>query len=511
MHQFFLRCGGGVDDGGDSPFVEHRHTVGHAHDLGQLGADQHHADALRRQLVKQLVDGELGAHVDATRGLVEEQHARVAEQPLADHDLLLVAARQVAHRLADRGRADRQGVDITLRHGLFFAEADEAQAARHRSHVGQRGVVGHRHVERETMGLAVFGQVGNAVADGVARRVDLDLLVAQTHRAGLQRVGTEDGARHLGSPCPHQAGKTQDLATPQLERHLAEHPFSPEAAHRQQHLAAGHARGRRELVFQRTPDHAFDDLVDRGVGEIVRGDVAPIAQHRHPVDDRGHLVEPVRDVEDAHAAALQLVDHLEQLAGFRLGERRGGLVHDQQLGIERQGLGDLDHLPLRDRQRAHDGVCRDADPEALQACQGVGVQACAVDKPALAGLAGQVDVFGHRQVRHEVQLLVNDRDARRLGLVRRIEVPHFALVGERAFVGRELAADHFHQRRLAGAVFAAHRVHLAAVQFQAHPFERGDREEALGDALQAQQGLDHRMPHGMNAFGLRLGVVASKA
>ena len=80
--------------------MEHRDAVGHAQDLGQFGADQHDADAVARQARPcSLVDRELGADVDAARRLVEEQDARLAEQPFADDDLLLVAAREQARDL----------------------------------------------------------------------------------------------------------------------------------------------------------------------------------------------------------------------------------------------------------------------------------------------------------------------------------------------------------------------------------------------------------------------------
>ena len=48
------------------------------------------------------VDLGLGADVDAARRLVEDQHPRAHGQPLAEHDLLLVAAREVDDRLVDR-------------------------------------------------------------------------------------------------------------------------------------------------------------------------------------------------------------------------------------------------------------------------------------------------------------------------------------------------------------------------------------------------------------------------
>ncbi len=49
---------------------------------------------LGRQLDEQLVDLVLGADVDAPRGLVGDEHPRLAQQRPREHQLLLVAARQ---------------------------------------------------------------------------------------------------------------------------------------------------------------------------------------------------------------------------------------------------------------------------------------------------------------------------------------------------------------------------------------------------------------------------------
>ena len=48
----------------------------------------------------------------------------------------------------------------------------------------------------------------------------------------------------------------------------------------------------------------------------------------------------------------QVADDPEQLVDLRVGQRRGRLVHDQDVGVERERPGDLDHLVLGDRERA---------------------------------------------------------------------------------------------------------------------------------------------------------------
>ena len=51
------------------------------------------------ELAHQRVDLGLGADVDAARRLVHDQDARLGREPLAEHDLLLVAAGELADDL----------------------------------------------------------------------------------------------------------------------------------------------------------------------------------------------------------------------------------------------------------------------------------------------------------------------------------------------------------------------------------------------------------------------------
>jgi len=77
---------------------------------GALQADRNHDDgpARRRQVIHQAVDFAAGAHVHAARRLVKDHGPRLPRQPLAQHHLLLVAARQEADRLVRAGRLHRQ-------------------------------------------------------------------------------------------------------------------------------------------------------------------------------------------------------------------------------------------------------------------------------------------------------------------------------------------------------------------------------------------------------------------
>ena len=85
---------------GDDAVTHDQDPVGHADHLGELAGDHQHGDALAGQLAHQLVDAVLGTDVDAARGLVHEHDQRVDAQPAGEHDLLLVAAGEELHLLA---------------------------------------------------------------------------------------------------------------------------------------------------------------------------------------------------------------------------------------------------------------------------------------------------------------------------------------------------------------------------------------------------------------------------
>ena len=93
---------------------------------------------------------------------------------------------------------------------------------------------------------------------------------------------------------------------------------------------------------------------------------AAVAQHHDAVGAALDLVQPVRDEDDADAVGLEVGDDLEQPLGLRQRQARGRLVHDDQPRFERQRLGDLDQLPLGERQVGDRRVGREVDAEPLE-------------------------------------------------------------------------------------------------------------------------------------------------
>jgi hypothetical protein len=170
---------------------------------------------------------------------------------------------------------------------------------------------------------------------------------------------------------------------------------------------------------------------------------------------------------------------------------------DAGLGVD--GAGDLDQLALGDRQGADQGGRAEAGAQPLQHVLAAGQHRLAVDEGAGFGLAAEIDVLRHRQVRRQAQLLVDHGDAELLGGQRPGDRDVLAVEADGApGIGLVGAGQHLHQGRFAGAVLAHQGMDLARIDGQVHPGQRPHPREGLGDAvhLQDRRGASLRLRHG---------------
>ena len=173
----------------------------------------------RRASPIERVDLDLGADVDAARGLVEDQHvgARCAAT-CARHDLLLVAAGEVHDaRCATFGVRMRKPLPEALRDADLRVRRRSLRGAT-RATRGPRASrsSGSTVVEHEPEPLAVLGHVGEAGVDGPRLRSRDRRLPrrgsAWSPREARAVAATEQAHRELGAPGAHQARDADDLA-----------------------------------------------------------------------------------------------------------------------------------------------------------------------------------------------------------------------------------------------------------------------------------------------------------
>ena len=106
-HQNFLRRVVAGDLAGDAALAHRDDPVRDRENFRQFGRDDDDGDAGLRHLDQEIVDLDLGADVDAARRLVDDQDFRPQREPARQHDLLLIAAGEVADRLVGARHADR--------------------------------------------------------------------------------------------------------------------------------------------------------------------------------------------------------------------------------------------------------------------------------------------------------------------------------------------------------------------------------------------------------------------
>ena len=164
----------------------------------------------------------------------------------------------------------------------------------------------------------------------------------------LRRRRAEDRPRELGAPGAHEAGQPEDLARAQLEAHVprrrARSRSRTESATGAS--AGGGAFGGNVAVSGR-PEHRLDQR-RLGLGRRRRRLHQPaVPKNRDGVGELEHLLEEVRDEDDRRARGRERAHDLVEMARLARVERRGRLVHDDQLSVTRERTEDLDLLLLR--------------------------------------------------------------------------------------------------------------------------------------------------------------------
>ena len=96
--------------------------------------------------------------------------------------------------------------------------------------------------------------------------------------------------------------------------------------------------------------------------------------------------------------------------------------------------------------------------------------------------ASEEDVVRRRQFGNEVELLMNDRDPRPLGVLHASELHRRACDPDEFVVLDVNAGEDLHQRAFAGAVLANQRVNLAGLEVEVDIDQGSDPAERFGDA-----------------------------
>jgi hypothetical protein len=309
--------------------------------------------------------------------------------------------------------------------------------------------------------------------------------------ASIAAVG-EPGGSFL-PPTWTSPASGHDLAAADLEGDVGEHALAGEPPYRQG--GAADVRGLLGVELAEVPaDHAAYEIVLGESLQRLAGDPAAVPQGGDPLAEPEDLLQAVRDEQHRRALLAQRPYDAEEPGDLGTGQGGGGLVHDQNAGVEGEGLGDLDDLLVGDGQAAAWLVGVEVDAEAGDQAGGGSVHGPVVDPAeAAAGLAAHEDVLGDGQVREERRLLVDHRDAGVPRVGGTVEDHGLAVDHHPAAVRAVHPREHFDQGRFPGAVLPCECVCLAGEELQGHALQSPYGTEGLGRVLQCEHRPSRRL------------------
>ena len=291
----------------------------------------------------------LGLDVDADGGLVDDQDLDARGEPFGDADLLLVAAGKIADHLGERRRADFQFSDDgrDMRAHRFVAQ--EAEPAGELAPDRDPGILEHGMGEDQALLLAILADVADAAAmDGVGDAGDT---LGPARDLDLRRRSADRGPERI-------------LRAPSARRRRGRRGRRSRPCARVRSMFAGRARSRR---LSGPASSARRDRVGAQSGicslrPIIRR--TSLGAPRPAIGRLGQALRPSRKTVTSSqicctSSSLWLTNKArrprpgasaggERDLGLLRRQRGRRFVEKQHARAQRQRLGDLDKLHLRD-------------------------------------------------------------------------------------------------------------------------------------------------------------------
>ena len=319
------------------------------------------------------------------------------------------------------------------------------------------------------------------MTDGVLGGPDVDLLALDVDLAAEELIGTEDGPHGLGTACADQTGKAGDLARMGLEADILQDAGLVEVPGLQPDLALL-AEFLGVEVVQSTADHGLDQGVLGHILDIFGNDVLAVTHNGDAVAQFEKLFEFVGNEQHGDAPGFQTTDGGHQLRDLFLTEGGGGLVHDDQLCVQRDRLGDLDHLLQADAQLA--ALSLNVDLGMTQRGEGPAgflVHLGVVQERALLDGPAHEHVVRDGQLLDDIQFLINAGDTCFPGLDGVAEGHLAAIHKDLALFGDIDTGEDLDQGGFTGAVLTDQSMDLAGTDAQGHALQSHDTGEPFYD------------------------------
>ncbi len=184
------------------------------------------------------------------------------------------------------------------------------------------------------------------MANCVHRRFDPNQLTVEIDLSRLSFACPEQSFYELRSAGANESGKTDNLPLTNSEADIGEFSARRQSFDAKRLLTIFSRLFLGKLFADFTANHVAHKVFGRDLVNRSGHNVPAIAQDSHAIGDLVNLFQPMRNVDYADAALLELQDRLKESLRFMFGERRGWLIHDDELGAERERPRDFNQLLL---------------------------------------------------------------------------------------------------------------------------------------------------------------------
>ncbi len=224
----------------------------------------------------------------------------------------------------------------------------------------------------------------------------------------------------------------------------------------------------RLALDQRTflANDGFDQCFVASARDVERIDGLAAAQNGDTIADLTQFAKAMTDIENGDAVPDKVADDLEHALKLGLVERRRRLVHDDDLGVHGEGTGNGCQLLIGNGERFNPDVRREFGTDPLQRFARAPAAFLVIDEPELAGRMAKKQILFHRQLRNEIKLLIDHRDAEPCGFRRRAQLDRHAIQHQYAIGRAKCSGDDLEQGRLARAIGSEEAVDLPRTHIQ---------------------------------------------
>ena len=337
------------------------------------------------------------------------------------------------------------------------------------------------HVLDDAVFLAVARHIADAQRQRLLGGVHLHGLAAHDDVALILARIAKDGAEDLTAAVAQKARHAQHLARAHAQADMAVVRLLGQIL-QAEHLVAKGGAAVQGLVAHVVAHHVAGQQVGGHIPDVALRHHHAVAQHRIAVTDLHDLAQLVGDKDDANVLLFQRAQDLKYVLDLRVGQRGGGFVHDDDLGVHQKRAGNLHDLLVGGVQVAHHGAGVQAKRHALKYLPGFRDHARMVQKAVfLFQLPADEHVLIDREVVDEVQFLMDEGDARVQRLAGVLESLRLVVQQNLPRVGPEHAAQNIHQRAFARAVLAQQRADFPAAKRKIDGFQHVVRAEGFHD------------------------------